>query len=248
MKLTLKGNNSLEVLLREYADFFSRGSFVTSSVEIEKYASKSYELGGLFLFLGEARILLDRGDTTLNVSFGDLLSIREGIPFTRFISNKGRMFVLHFFEEKKEDEGSYDDEGRKTGHWIERDYRGYKSEEGDYFEGKKTGHWTSWGDEGYKNTEGDYFEGKRTGSWTTWSVDGTKAEEGDYINGKRTGTWMKWDLSGSKDIESNYIDGRPTGKWTMWWDNGNKRKEENYIEGMKIGQTMEWNEDGTLKV
>ena len=62
-------------------------------------------------------------------------------------------------------------DGKKHGHWTERDDDGYLSE-GPYLDGRRHGHWRIEGTDGGFLSEGPYLDGRRHGRWTGRSSNG----------------------------------------------------------------------------
>ncbi len=259
--LTSTNQNPLEVRLKGYADFFQRGDFYTQEVIIEKYTSKSYSTGGLFLLLGKAQLSLTPGGN-IPVSFGDLLSIRGGSLPLQVTSDKGCMFVLHFIEKapprKYPDvpqgyrtQGSIDSNGNRTGEWTTYYPGGSVYSIVNYdSQGNMSGEWTRFYEGGVKKEEGNYLDGKKTGLWKEWRRDGSLIEMGVYIDGKEEGVhteyWgSKW--GNKKKSETTFLNGVATGPTTTWWNNGNMESKGEYLEDEKTGSWTRWYPGRTLE-
>ncbi len=71
----------------------------TTEIEISKYVTKTYTQGGVFLFLGKAKVRIETTPVKeIQVSFGDLLSVRGGNPSVMVTSEDKKIFVLRFVE------------------------------------------------------------------------------------------------------------------------------------------------------
>ena len=99
--------------------------------------------------------------------------------------------------------------GKKHGHWVERDADGNVAE-GSYVEGRRHGHWIERYPEGV-TVEGPYVDDKKHGFWVFGSGD-WRAAEGPYVDGKQHGHWIERDPDGDVE-EGPYVQGERHGKW-----------------------------------
>ena len=101
-----------------------------------------------------------------------------------------------------------DEQGRKQGHWVERDAYGNVFESA-YKDDKRHGHWVfRFADGGV--WEGPYVDDKKHGHWVLRGADG-EVQEGPYVDGKKHGKWL-WRAGG--------IDGIGGTVHEKFWENG----------------------------
>lgn len=120
----------------------------------------------------------------------------------------------------------------KKGFWTYYRSDSIKEEEGTYDEkGKKTGIWTTWNKEGIKVSENRYENNKLNGTTVNWyhKYSGVKYSEGNYVDGDVSGAWtFYFAINEAKKEEGNYQEGKKTGEWTYWYTSGQKLATTHY--------------------
>ncbi len=151
--------------------------------------------------------------------------------------------------------GRYDENGERTGIWIEtgRTFRGVEGvKKGEYVSGKKEGPWISAFDETFKTIteEGSYHQGVRSGPWKLWTYH-RGWELGNFLNGRRTGLWTEYTNKGNKFSEETFLAGKKSGPATKQWHDsekgtvGGKAEEGQYLNDRQTGTWYRWNQDGS---
>lgn len=112
-----------------------------------------------------------------------------------------------------------DDQGRRTGLWIEPDVHGGVMR-GEYVDGLRVGIWRHISPQGRIRSEGGYAEGQLHGPWTWWRTNGSKLQEGVFDSGVRTGRWRRWSAEGKLLDEGDYQGEKKVGTWVSYHPDG----------------------------
>ncbi len=147
--------NPLKKYFEEYSLQFQ--SFSIKHVHIDKIQQHTYPEGGIFIFVGDAQVVISERDNPQRLSFqvkmGDLLSVIGDNVQVSVKSDRGQMYVVQFTEwigYEDEDDDSQETvrngetlpSGRRVGPWTFRFPEGI-SERGTYNRlGQRTGVWT----------------------------------------------------------------------------------------------------------
>ena len=109
-----------------------------------------------------------------------------------------------------------DEQGRKQGHWVERDAYGNVFE-GAYVDDKEHGHWVErWADGDVH--EGPFVDSKRHGDWVERYASGN-VSEGPFVDGKKHGHWVLRGANG--DVwEGQFVNGERHGRWVLRMPDG----------------------------
>ncbi len=147
--------------LKEYFDRFDHSfqlfqGFHTKKVHIDKIQQHTYPEGGIFIFVGDAQVVIsERGNpqsVNTQVKMGDLLSVVGDNVQVSVKSNRGQMYVVQFTEWI-----GYEDEGD--------DFVGTTRQGETLPSGRRVGPWRINFPDGFET--GTYNRlGKRTGVWT----------------------------------------------------------------------------------
>ncbi len=147
-----------EAPLKKYFEEYQRHfkGFSVKYVHIDKIQQHTYPEGGIFIFLGDAQVVIsERGNpqsVNTQVKMGDLLSVVGDNVQVSVKSNRGQMYVVQFTEWI-----GYEDEGD--------DFVGTTRQGETLPSGRRVGPWRINFPDGFET--GTYNRlGKRTGVWT----------------------------------------------------------------------------------
>ncbi len=116
---------------KAFSQFFSgKSGFDTKEARVDKFHNKVYTEGGVFIFLGNANVLIRQGGNSQGLNFevkmGDLLSALGDNLQVTVTSDGGQMYAVHFpelFEYEDEADTSAErtgvtlPSGRRVGPW-----------------------------------------------------------------------------------------------------------------------------------
>ena len=100
-------------------------------------------------------------------------------------------------------QGSYDEQGRKTGLWKVYYEDGSRLAEECY---SGNGYNRSWFENGNLQSEVEVVDGKQQGTYTSWYANGKKKEEAVYRDGQRQGRTQEWHENGQLKIREPYAE------------------------------------------
>lgn len=89
-----------------------------------------------------------------------------------------------------------DAQGRKTGHWSERDSHGGMIS-GAYVDGERHGLWRHQFTDGSLRAEGTYEHGALNGAWTWYRATGGLLQRGGFLDNEKHGRWDRWNPDGT---------------------------------------------------
>lgn len=102
-----------------------------------------------------------------------------------------------------------DANGRKEGPWVQWDFRGRKTKEGQYHEDSKEGLWLIYYPNGNLARREQYrknkLDGLSTSYWQHFPL--TKYSEAEWRNDRRNGIHIVWDEHGNIITSENYLNG-----------------------------------------
>ncbi|MCK5856196.1 MAG: toxin-antitoxin system YwqK family antitoxin [Bacteroidales bacterium] len=153
-----------------------------------------------------------------------------------------------------------DDQGRKTGKWLDYHPNGKKRYEGNFREGYEIGTFKFWNGNGQLisellysqkgenatarifysggvvKAEGNYHKRKKDGVWKYYSKSPhvLKKEE-SYKNGQKDGAWRIYFRSGKLTSELYWKDDKRHGSWNDFFENGDPHVEALFENGALQG-------------
>ena len=121
------------------------------------------------------------------------------------------------------------EDGRQTGHWIQRFASGNVGE-GPYVNGVRNGHWVfRFADGG--TDEGPMVGGERNGHWVSRYANGNVGE-GPYVNDERNGHWVFRTPDGTV-VEGPVVAGEEHGDWVLRRPDG-RVEVQRWVNGERV--------------
>ena len=152
----------------------------------------------------------------------------------------------------------YDEDGLRSGKWVERFDRYWKPVDHDldcvyyreieYEKGKPKGTVSDF----YRNgtlrmkTKLESVNPDVLADTTVvvYHDNGTMQAKGAFKNGKQNGVWITWHPNGNKASEGFYIEGKLDGDWQKWYPNGTPEGKGAYRNNYADGKWTMWFPDG----
>jgi antitoxin component YwqK of YwqJK toxin-antitoxin module len=142
-----------------------------------------------------------------------------------------------------------DEQGRRTGKWVDYHANGKKRYEGTFKDGYEVGTFRYYNGMGVLVTEliysqkGEYAEAK------IFYNDGKVKAEGRFHKRKKDGVWKYY----AHDPyylakEESYKDGVKDGRWRIYYPDGQLSSEINWKDGLREGPWLEYFENGDPRI
>ena len=100
--------------------------------------------------------------------------------------------------------------------------------------GLRTGEWVEYYDNGQIRYKGYFFEGKREGEWVLYHNNGKLFSKGFYVEGKQTGEWEFYYEDGQLWYKGSFSEGKKTGEFVYYYENGQIKSTNNYLFNYEI--------------
>lgn len=218
---------------------------------------------------GKARYYYETGEVKREQEFDNNIETGTAYEFGK----DGRLITIEEFRGGRsltsEEINRYDENGNKTGKWVEYYPDKKIKKEENYKAGKKDGVSKEYDQSGNLKTLEQFIDGQQNDSIqefvfidirTEYHENGTPKLVGGYANNKKQGIFREYDADSGKIINSFIYDqdvklsegiidnyGIYKGKWKIYYKTGELKEEGEYVEGIKEGEWNYYYQNGVLE-
>jgi antitoxin component YwqK of YwqJK toxin-antitoxin module len=142
-----------------------------------------------------------------------------------------------------------DEQGRRTGKWVDYHANGKKRYEGTFKEGYEVGTFRYYNSLGILVTELIYSQKGEYADAKIYYNDGKIKAEGRFHQRKKDGVWKYYAHSPYYLAkEESYKDGVKDGRWRIYYPDGQLSSEVNWKDGLREGPWLEYFENGNPRI
>ncbi len=146
-----------------------------------------------------------------------------------------------------EAQGTYDQDGNKTGQWNWYYDNGGIKETASFKTGLRDGMTKLYARSGDLSSEMTYLADKEEGDYTSFYSSGNPEIKLHFTNGKKQGPGAYFFANGAKQYEMTYLDNELSGPFKGYYNSGETEFTCTYAAGKKTGDYIEYFRNGAIK-